>query len=144
MTAQEADRLIENGTRAMLFNNPLEGYFITHERPPFQVNRTSNWRGYVATWEIIDQELFIISISGFLPGQKEVRLADIFPGKEPPILAHWVSGQLRSARGECLQYVHMGYCSTYERDEFLTVDEGRIVDRRIEDNRNKKLISFPF
>jgi hypothetical protein len=63
-TAQDPDLLIYNGKTYDLFSNPLENFYDGNKskRPKFWVEPNSvssgNWRGYVATWEIIDDKLY--------------------------------------------------------------------------------------
>ena len=66
MTAQVADRLIYNRDTLRLFSNPLEAYWskVGGWRPRFVALTTSNWRGYVATWEIRSGTLILIDIAG--------------------------------------------------------------------------------
>jgi hypothetical protein len=79
---------------------------------------TACWRGYVGTWEIKDGRLYLRSVIG------RYRL-------ETPMLADWVSEVLRIPQGRLLEYVHMGFESTYEREVLITVKAGIVVDRQV-------------
>lgn len=54
---------------------------------------------------------------------------------EIPTMASWVTGELRVPQGELLHYVHGGFASVYERDLLLAVEKGRVVGRRVVNNR---------
>jgi hypothetical protein len=62
---------------------------------------------------------------------------------DAPLLADWFSGVLRIARGERLVYVHMGFGSVYEEDEFLFIERGRVIGRRTVKNDPANLTSPP-
>jgi hypothetical protein len=65
-TGQVSDRIRIAGKEFPLLANPLEDYYTSErekERPYFPSPGTSNWRGYVATWEIRDRRLNMVGIS---------------------------------------------------------------------------------
>jgi hypothetical protein len=47
------------------------------------------------------------------------------------------SGKLRVAKGACISYVHMGFESRFEEETFLTMDKGKVTERK--DYHNKVL-----
>ena len=63
-TAQQPDILFYNGKKYSLYTNPLEGYFRKYpdKKPKTSIISTGNWRGYIATFEIIDSTLFLRDI----------------------------------------------------------------------------------
>ncbi|HZK94125.1 MAG TPA: hypothetical protein VFC67_07950 [Prolixibacteraceae bacterium] len=65
MTAQAYEKLIYKGETYPLASEPLSGYLqqISPE-PQFLIRNTSCWRGYIGTWEIADERLFLISLNG--------------------------------------------------------------------------------
>lgn len=85
---------------------------------------TACWRGYQGTWEIEDDVLYLVDVRGGWILRGEGRLE-----------ADWFSGELRVPRGELLNYIHMGFASTYEEELILTIEEGAVVDRQVIDNR---------
>jgi uncharacterized protein (TIGR02996 family) len=134
MTAQIADRIVFRGERRMLFSNPLQSYpWPPPGRPRFHWTSTANYRGYVATWEVKGDELFLIDIDANLQVKNDeghcrrVGMADLFPTGGEPLAATWFSGVLRLPDGERVRYVHAGYASSYEHDLLLAVVEGRVV-----------------
>jgi hypothetical protein len=133
MTAQMPDRLVHRGRVRALYATPLYGYLRRLPksiRPDFVWTTTANWRGYVATWEIIGSQLFLINIEGYIRkedgSQDDASLARCFPWRRHPIHATWVSGSLRCPEGRRRFYVHHGFSSHYERDRVFHVKKGRI------------------
>lgn len=142
MTAQVGDLIRYKHEQLSLFcNPPLHG----GTPPPrsdtrFESRSTANWRGYVATWEFRDEILYLADVSGYRD-RRTVGMHDVFPGHEQGIRADWVTARLRVPRGECIDYVHMGYGSTYERDLWLAVTAGRLVFAEEVDNRTLAQVS---
>lgn len=135
MTAQISERLIFEGHQVALLSNPLSDYFALGGRDPgFQSTSTALWRGYVGTWEVTDDRLYLVALQGLLKSGEEANLASVFPGFEYRVFAHWFSGRLRIPQGKRLAYVHMGYGSTYERDVFLTLEDGVVVAQEVRHN----------
>lgn len=140
-TAQASDVIVLDGKPAMLFTNPLAKYLAEHpdSLPKSDYVSSGNWRGYIATWEVLDGKLFLRKVDVTLenpdakpdtydPITKNV-LQAIFPGATD-VVADWYSGTLIVPRGNILRYVHMGYGSTYENYSVLSVESGVISKRR--------------
>lgn len=135
-TAQEADVLMLDGKAEPIFTNPLEGFLERHKELRFKPSSTANWRGYVATFAIRDESLWLekVEVSRYVmkgtdfERRSEDRLSTLFPGKKA-ILVDWYTGVLVIPRGKRLRYVHMGYGSTYERYVLLEIRKGRLVGR---------------
>ena len=116
MTAQFSERLHYNGEDLPMCTNPLSDYFaMGGVNPGFESNCTALWRGYVGSWEIVNDRLYLIGISGTLECGVEASLTTMFPDFPDRVFAHWYSGTIRIPQGKQLEYVHMGYGSTYER-----------------------------
>ena len=130
MTAQIAEVLVFEGVSHHMLATPLDDFFKWGGRNPgFQVNSTALWRGYVGSWEIVDQRLYLTSLSARLKSDAEASLGSVFPGFEDRVFAHWFSGTIRLPMGKLLQYVHSGFSSRYERDVFLEIKAGVLVSR---------------
>jgi len=154
-TSQDADKIVYNGVEHDLYSNPLEDYYKADadRRPGFMIGPLSfssaNWRGYIANWEIAGGKLYLTKIDSWLckGGTKEschqVSLSELFPGKvsNSKVLADWFSGELRVPVGKLLQYVHMGYGSTFERDLIFKVNKGAASEAEIIDNTKRELPS---
>jgi hypothetical protein len=135
MTAQTAERLHYQGEEVAMYTLPLDDYFaLTESTPPFVWTSSNCWRGYIGRWEIVDQRLYLVELRGNLKGGSEASIATIFPDFPDRVFAHWYTGTLRIPQGERLEYVHMGYHSTFERDLLLEVERGVITGSRIKHN----------
>lgn len=135
-TAQYPDKLIYNGKEYALHTNPLEDYFDKHpdKRPRAGIVSTALWRGYVATFEFTDSQLCVkdILIEVRDSSSKELYktswksvLKEVFPGDER-IKTDWVTGILVIPYGKLVNYVHMGYGSTYEKYILLETEKGTL------------------
>ena len=152
MTAQAADVLVHEGEDRRLCTNPLEQYWSAENpRPVFRVWNTSNWRGYIATWQLRDEKLWLLDIRGtvYLDAagliarsdrnfmdesmriddgpMRPVSILDLFPDRMPPILATWFSGELNVPEGDRVHYTHMGYESVYEYERVFAVEQGCVT-----------------
>lgn len=135
MTAQFAENLRYNGEEVAIATNPLCDYFTMGGfRPDFSLSNTALWRGYIGSWEIINDRLYLIGLSATLGNGSEASLATVFPEFPDRVFAHWFSGIIRIPQGELLEYVHMGYASTYERDVFLDIERGVVMETRVQHN----------
>ena len=148
-TPQAPDVLVYKDRTYRLFANPLESFYQDPNKRPlfvFQLNQRSsgNWRGYIATWTIENDFLYLVNIDAWVcnrdsTGCKRADLASLF-GKRyrnGKVKADWFSGDLRMPEGEMLEYVHLGYESVFEREIILTVDSGKLVKESMVDNTKK-------
>jgi hypothetical protein len=139
-TAQYPDKIIYNGKEYSLHSNPLEDYFVKFpdQKPKGGLMSSALWRGYVATFEIADNSLFLKDIEimvkkdesgkNFETGWKSV-LKEVVP--EPKKLKiDWFTGILVLPFGELVNYVHMGYGSTYENYILLEIAGGNFKKSR--------------
>lgn len=130
MTAQIGECLLYEGRVLSMCDTPLGRYFgMGGVRPDFDTWRcTALWRGYVGTWEILNSRLYLIALSGTLQDGTEAYLATVFPDFPDRVFAHWCTAQLRVPQGKLLEYVHMGYGSTYEEDLLIHVVKGVVIN----------------
>ena len=130
MTAQIAERLTFEGQQVALLTNPLDLYFeLGGLNPGFQSTSTALWRGYVGSWEVVNDRLYLVCLNGVLESGEDANLESVFPGFTERVFAHWYSGTLRIPQGKRIEYVHMGYGSTYERDVLLTLQNGVVINK---------------
>ncbi len=138
MTAQIGEILRYGGNTVRMCDTPLSGYFALGGRrpePDFDSFRcTALWRGYVGTWEIFDDRLYLVGLAGELEDGSSGSLATVFPDFPDRVFAHWHSGTIRIPEGKLLQYVHMGFSSRYERDVFLEFRNGNLVSTETRTN----------
>lgn len=131
-TAQIPDLLLLDNEKLELETNPLEPYLKQHpEQRPAEGKSTGLWRGYIATWEIKDGELRLKSVGVEDWNNEREGIRDVTQKYIPqaPMLAQWFSGILIVPRGKMIDYVHMGYGSTYERYTLLNIKSGKLQKR---------------
>jgi len=115
-----------------MLTTPLCEYLVMrHPKVTFAAILTSCWRGYIGTWQIVDNHLYLVKLDGEYEDGSLATLEDVFPGHTGPVLASWYSGTLRVPRGDLLHYVHMGWASTWEMDLLIEVDKGEVLSRRV-------------
>lgn len=61
MTAQCRERLIYNGEEYYLATEPLASYLIKHDIR-FIAPHTACWRGYIGSWLIEDNKLYLVDL----------------------------------------------------------------------------------
>lgn len=144
-TAQEPDKIIYHGKEYGLYSNPLQSFFEKNpdRLPQNEVRSSALWRGYVATFEVIENELYVKdiqmqyrdTISKVHPfGWKSV-LNKVFPNKKERKL-DWFTGVLVIPHGKLVSYVHMGYASTYKKYKLLEMDQG-VLHKELNMNHRK-------
>jgi len=139
-TSQIPDKIIYNGNEYKLHCNPMEAYFELHpeKRPVNEIMSSNLWRGYVATFEIKDNALYLkdlsIQVSDTTTKDKFdhmwISVVDkVFPN-ETNIKIDWYTGLLVLPYGELLNYVHMGYGSTYENYILIEINKGNFMKEK--------------
>lgn len=104
MTAQIAEKLRYQSEDVAMCTNPLSDYFaMGGTNPRFESNCTALWRGYVGSWEIVDDRLYLICLNGTLVDGTQASLETIFPGYPDRVFAHWYSGTIRLPQGKQLE-----------------------------------------
>jgi uncharacterized protein (TIGR02996 family) len=139
MTAQAQEIIRYKGETYGLCANPLVGADV--ELPSFDRWSTGCRRGYIGTWEVVDDVLYFVDIDATKSDGKPLLVTDLFPGSSGKVRADWVTDRLRVPQGELLQYLHAEYASIYERDMFMSVWGGRVALIEVFDNEEEKLIS---
>lgn len=135
MTAQSREILYYQGEKCALCTEPLGEYFELVGTPsPFAFLVTSLRRGYIGTWEIVADRLYLIDLTGNLTDGSRGTLTSVFPDFPQRVFAHWYSGTLRVPQGECLRHSHGGCSSVLERDLFLDVEKGVLTGSRVREN----------
>lgn len=165
-TAQIPDLIIYNGDTLSLYSCPLNSYPDQDLITPQVLFGSSGcfftacWRNYVATWEIVDNELFLTEIrNACYPtsmrgvsasfksgvdkdsvGSEYADLKVLFPQKfkNGKVKADWVEGKMISPQGKLLYYFHDGFQSIYETEMEFTVEKGKLIETKILDNSKTK------
>jgi hypothetical protein len=132
MTMQELDKIIIKDVRYSLWTFPLDSYWTRkNPKPRVLITKSCCWRGYIATWQITDNVLYLIDII-FNTLEGDVGLAYLFPDNLGKIKATWYTGELRVPFGERLKidYDDPGY----ESDLFFKVKKGKVISHRYKAN----------
>lgn len=127
MTAQIRERLLINGEGFGISTEPLKPHLEKlDEKTKFISYITACWRGYIGTWKLHNNRLYLICLlgQGVINGQlKDVGLDYLFP-KQKTVFANWFTGTIQVPYGKMTKYVHGGYLSEYEKNLFLKFEEG--------------------
>ncbi|WP_051197755.1 hypothetical protein [Flavobacterium soli] len=137
-TAQYPDKIVYQGTEYSLQTNPLEKYFKKHpeKRPKGGVMSSACWRGYVATFEVLDGKLLIKKLEIEIRDKDKKNgyswknvLEETFPDTTERF-TDWFSGLLILPHGKLINYVHLDYGSTFENYILLNIKNGAINKER--------------
>lgn len=135
MTAQYAEVLQHQGEKRTLCSQPLGSFLASCASTlKFRATNSALWRGYVGTWSIENDRLYLVGLRGCVATDgvmREVGLDALFPGYPDGVFAHWFTGELRCPSGALLRYVHQGYHSVYEKDLFFRVQRGVVLEERV-------------
>jgi hypothetical protein len=135
MTFQDPDFIFYQNKKCELEGYPLITYFELHPpMPKFQMRRTSNHRGYVATWEIADNRVYLVQIEGNLEGNIPYNLQNLFPKATEHVFADWISHSLFIRQGKMLG-VKAAFNEVFEESLILSVQKGVIVKTSIRKNK---------
>jgi len=168
-TAQIPDILIYKRDTLRLFDCPLDYLNDTsfvNPRNLFGGNGcfyTACYRNYVATWEIIDDKLYLTSIrnacygtsqdyvavslksgSDTIIGSEYADLKKLFPDtyKDGKVFAYWVNSKMISPHGKMLYYIHDGFMSIFEKELEFTIEEGLLTNVQRFDNSKTKTSKY--
>lgn len=134
MTRQVSETLFENGNEHWIESEPLEKYLKKRKDVKFKGTSTANWRGYIGTWEIVDNKLYLIRLRN--SRGDELGTEYLFPG-QTRVFAEWFSGDIDIPDGERFRYYNMRYSAFYERNILLRFSKGVFIEKKIVDNREK-------
>jgi hypothetical protein len=148
-TGQAPDKILIGGKTYPLISPPVIAVLRDHpERmPKAQVVSSGLWRGYIATWAIRDNRLFLEDVriptdaAYDAPESKQWQsvMKNLF-GNAAPRVADWHTGNLVIPTGDIVKYVHMGFASTYSSYVVATVVKGEVRQQR--DMNEKEFEAF--
>lgn len=133
MTAQVCEKIIFNGEIIpMSFCIPLpeqnpvkklneKDINIGNDHP--LVFSTAYWRLPIGTWEIKNGQLYLVDIFGLYK----------MLGKAP-IRANWFSGVIKIPQGKLHHHVRMGCASLYEKEIYVKIKKGKVIQSGVIDN----------
>jgi hypothetical protein len=131
-TTQFSEILYLNGQKYSLDSLPLGQYNDPgNPLPKFRAPNTATWRGYIATWEIDRNVLYLKAIRAWTD-KGQVGLEALFPGRKGPVPATWFTGKLKVPQGKMLKPA-VPY-PIHEKYLLITVEKGRVVNQEVVDN----------
>ena len=151
-TGLAGDIIFINGEQWILLGKPIERDSILYHNfigilPEDRSCSTANWDGYTCYWSIKNEKLCLDSVKVTTYNQETKRYHDcrissvdmqrVFKKyyDKNEILATWVKGTIRVARGEILLYEHSAYARNYEQEQIITLKKGQIKERQSFHNR---------
>lgn len=138
-TTQQSDLLIYKGKNYRLYSNPLDAYFKAHpdKKPKSSIIMTSLWRGYLATFELIDQQLYVIDIEILTAdGDEKPRTGrrsvfqEVFPDQER-VKVDWLNDVIASPTGkEIIDVKHSihGFASKHKAYTLFVIQNGDLKE----------------
>lgn len=131
-TAQDPDKIWYEGKLYSMQTNPMEPYFAKNpgKLPRSGIVSSGLWRGYIATFEIANGGLFLrdIAIMAENPEKQHDYIMKSVIGEVVPagqrLKIDWYNGLLVLPHGKLVNYVHMGYGSTFENYLLLEIAAG--------------------
>ena len=138
MTIQAGDIISYNGEKNTIATEPLKPYLETRSDVGFIFKSTALVRGYIGTWKIKNNKLYLVSLIGFIEKNNQVGLNYLFPNKTE-VFASWFSGDIRIPEGDLIQKINLGYASVFARDRVLNFNKGLFISETVKDNLNQKI-----
>lgn len=133
MTVQIKDTIVYKGVKYALYTYPLEKYWNKRRQKPQIRPACSNcWRGYVATWEIFENDLYLTDIK-YHACVGDIGLEQLFPGGGEGVRASWFTGELCIPQGDflddmlCVEFF-------YDYDLFIYIKKGEVKSHRFKAN----------
>ena len=118
MTIQAGELLFYEGEKHYLINVPSIPDSIIQLIPrDYYEKSTACYRGYVATWEIKDDKLYLIDLSS--------RNYEFV--QSPPIFADWNNGQIMFGTGNKKLSSSWVSVYDYEAEIHLTIENGLVI-----------------
>lgn len=134
------DMLIMKNDTFFFYTSPLAQKSNLIERDSnFIKNRiltTANRRGYVASWELIEDQIFLTKISDVSNGRLEADLQTIFETQDynKRIKANWINDEMVVHSKNSMEGYRIGFSNVYEQEFVLKFKNGRLISRRTLNN----------
>ena len=141
-TTQERDLIVFEGARYYTYSLPsLAECLPGIKLPDFRMLTTANYKGYRATWAVIDSQLFLIGVEGKVQqneGRRMLSSHELFLKLTFPHKVTSFSGQIE-LKGRSLDYEIRGNTIIYTDKIVLQFKNGKVVkvSRTTHDKRRK-------
>lgn len=158
-TGQDGDVIYINGERWELLGRPIcldstLYHTLKDELPSNRPIVTSNWDGFTTYWSIDKDKLYLDSVrcEAYDPNVKAV-VGESIPSKtlysifnrystSNRIVASWVSGKFRVAKGKVIYYQHTAFERNYEEETILNLNHGEVIEMNAYHNFVKDGFAF--
>lgn len=158
-TAQEGDVIYIDGVQWILMGKPVYADSVLSRElkealPKDRGWSTANWSGYTAYWSIWKDKLCLDSVQYMIyDGSDRLGRTESLPSKTlrrlfkkyvegKRIVATWLDGDIRVAKGKMIYYVHDGYRRNYENERMISIGQGKV--RGVKDYQNYVVEGFAF
>ena len=158
-TAQEGDVIYIDGVQWILLGKPVYADSVLSRElkealPKDRGWSTANWSGYTAYWSIWKDKLCLDSVQYMIyDGSDRLGRTESLPSKTlrrlfkkyvegKRIVATWLDGDIRVAKGKMIYYVHDGYRRNYENERMISIGQGKV--RGVKDYQNYVVEGFAF
>lgn len=141
-TAQYGEMLFMDGRWYSMFSDPLSLSTerldtLVQEKVNMEMSSSALWRGYIGYWSIVDKTLYLDSIHinhNYIDDTYETIIAKDSPlftkyKDSHGISASWMNDTIRVISGKIVKYVHMGWESIYEHEQYFSLENGEITGR---------------
>jgi hypothetical protein len=78
-------------------------------RPELNCTYSALWRGYIATWRLVERQLFLVYLRPGMADGPKLTLGTVFPRQGRRVFASWFTGRLRISEGRCLEWLEGGF-----------------------------------
>lgn len=132
-TPQILDMLVMGKDTFFLYTSPLAEISNLIAKDSSFINKrvytTANKRGFVASWELIGEQIYLTKISDLRNGKLEANLQTIFETKEyqPKIKATWINEEIIAHSKYALHGYLIGLSDVYEKEIILKVKSGKVL-----------------
>ncbi len=124
MTTQIPDSIYYKKRFYPIYSEPLESILKNSElKSKLTVPNTACWRGYIASWSVIDNKLYLVEWTGYLKGGDEANISDLFPN-QTRVFADWFTGSIVLHMGSEIAY---DYIPKYEGTLSLKFERGVLI-----------------
>ena len=136
-TEQTPDYLYYQNKKLTLYTNwaypsPLQTYYQQNNLDyPFQFGSTANYRGHIATWEIIENKLYLKEIkvgdNTSTPQQYNINSKNKKTNRNNAVFADWFSGMITSYSGNQSYYFYVRN-GIVKDSEIITENDFKLIN----------------
>ncbi len=130
MSAQRSENIIFEGEEmdSTPITLPIEQGLVEYIEPSASQFASNCLRGYIGSWEIKDDRLYLLDIVG---KYKMISKA--------PIFVEYFSGTIIITSGKLLKHVHLGFESKFEIERTVEIENGVVKNIKTIDNTEQAI-----